>query len=426
MIVRLFDKDITDFVSSVSWGGSRTEVARKLEIKLVNAPLDPNIEPPVIGLGDPIFFLEDDGSELFRGFITDREANSTQGTVSYVAYDLLYYTLKSKATYNFSGKTAEEITQMVCADMEIPVGNLSSTGIKQKLIVKDTTIYDIIMQAYTQAHEQNGKLYKVTASYGKLNVVEMGKKRCSTTLTEDTNLTNSRYTETLGNMVNKVRIYDGEGNPIGVVQNDSDVSNYGIFQATYTKEEGKDATTTAKSLLNGVEKTFDFECLNYNDAVTGNGAVITDSTTQLAGVVWIDADTHTWDKGVAKMTLTVTLEQIMDIKEVTNKDTSSEDSESSNSSGGAGGGGGSSNTTTSTTTTTTKGTTEEEKLIGMVGGKPTKRGSINNPPFNIVNKYGAVAYGGFENYDQMVRFFFSLPNKDGWTLTDCNGDEMKW
>jgi hypothetical protein len=412
----------------MSWTGSRSEVARKLELKVINAPLDNNIVAPTIELASSILLLDDTGSELFRGFVTDRETNSTTGTITYVAYDLLYYTLKSKATYNFSGKTAEEITRMVCADMEIPVGNLSSTGIKQKLIVKDTTIYDIIMQAYTQAHEQNSKLYKVTASYGKLNVIEMGKSVCSIHLTEDTNIINSRYTETLANMINKVRIYDGEGNPVGVVQNDSDVSNYGIFQSTYTKEEGKDATTTAKSLLNGIDKTFEFECLNYNDAITGYGAVITDSTTQLAGVVWIDADTHTWDKGVAKMKLTVTLEKIMDIKDVDKQNNSSETSDNSsnssnsNSSGSTGSGGSSNTTTAPTDTTTTK-----EELIGMVGGKPTKRGSINNPPFNIVNKYGTVVYGGWENYDQMVRYFFNLPgNKDGWTLTDNNGDEMKW
>lgn len=39
----------------------------------------------------------------------------------------------------------------------------------------------------------------------------------------------------------------------------------------------------------------------------GNG-----SSTGLSGVVWIDADTHTWQNGVATMSLTVTLKQMMD------------------------------------------------------------------------------------------------------------------
>ena len=219
------------------------------------------------------------------------------------------------ATYNFSSKTAEAITQMVCDDMEIPVGSLAQTGLTQKLIVQNVSIYEIIMRAYTQAYQQNGVSYRVVAKKGYLNVEEMGKVVCSIEITEDSNITSSNYKESITNMVNKVRIYDGEGKPQGVVQNDADVKKYGIFQQTYTKEEGKDATTTAKSMFKTVEKTFTLECVNLNEAVTGAGAVVRDSSTGLSGVVWIDADTHTWQNGVATMSLTVTLKQMMDTKE---------------------------------------------------------------------------------------------------------------
>lgn len=315
MILLHGGKDITEYISSISWGGSRTEVARKLEFQVLNAPLDKNITPLIVGLSDPIYLFEDDGkTELFRGFVTEREASSDTGTVAYVAYDLLFYTLKSSATYNFSGKTAEAITQMVCDDMQIPVGSLASTGLSQKLIVANKSIYEIIMRAYTQAHQQNGKQYRVSAKQGLLHVEEMGGVVCGIELAEDSNITSSKYRESLNNMVNKVRIYDGEGNPIGVVQNDADLK-YGIFQQTYTKEEGKDATTTAKSMFSGVEKTFELNCVNYNGAVTGSGAIVKDSSTGLSGLVWIEADTHTWKNGVATMSLTVTLKQIMDTKE---------------------------------------------------------------------------------------------------------------
>ena len=128
-----------------------------------------------------------------------------------------------------------------------------------------------------------------------------------------------------GTVLHKVRIYDGEGKPQGVVQNDADVKKYGIFQQTYTKEEGKDAITTAKSMFKTVEKTFTLECVNLNEAVTGAGAVVRDSSTGLSGVVWIDADilcgaALQWKPDVdhpiqATMSLTVTLKQMMDTKE---------------------------------------------------------------------------------------------------------------
>jgi hypothetical protein len=307
MMVIHKEKDITEYVSAMSWGGSKSQIARKLEIHVVNAPLDHNVEKLNIALADPIYLIGDDGkTELFRGFITEREASSTTGTVTYVAYDILFYTLKSSATYNFSGKTAEAITQMVCRDLEIPTGDLAATGISQKLIVQNTAINEIISQAYAQATEQNKKEYIILARKGKLCVDEVGKLVCDIELTEDTNVISSKYKETLNSMVNRVRIYDGEGNPLGVVSNDADLK-YGVFQQVYTKEEGKDATTTAKSMFAGVEKTFTLECINYNGAITGAGATVSDSSTGMSGYVYIEADTHTWQNGVATMSLTVSL-----------------------------------------------------------------------------------------------------------------------
>ena len=309
VIVLHKDIDITDYVSSMSWGGSKAEMARKLELRIVNAPLDHNVQKLNIALADPIYLFDDDGkTELFRGFITEREASSDTGTVTYVAYDILFYTLKSKATYNFSGKTAEAITQMVCRDMEIPTGSLASTGISQKLIVQNKSIYEIIQEAYAQATEQNKKHYIIRAVKGKLCVELVGGLVCEIELSEDSNVIKSKYKETLNNMVNRVKIYDGEGNPIGQVENSADLK-YGVFQQVYTKEEGKDPNTTAKSMFVGVEKTFTLDCVNFNGAITGAGAVVSDSSTGLKGEVWIDADTHTWDKGVAKMSLTVSLKE---------------------------------------------------------------------------------------------------------------------
>lgn len=308
------ESDITDYVSTISWKGSRSEVARKLELQIINAPLDKNISPLNIGLADMVYLYDDENEELFRGYVTDREANSNNGIITYTAYDLLYYTLKSTATYNFKDKTAEAITKAVCNDMEIPVKNLAKTKLKQKLIVQDKSIYKIIMQAYTNAYEKNDTMYRVCAKKGYLTVEEMGNVVCKIQLTDDTNIISSKYRESLNNMVNKVLIYNSTGKKVGVVQKKKDLK-YGIFQKTYTEESGKNAKETAKSMFNGVEKTFDLDCINLNEAVTGSGIIIKDSTTGLSGLVWIDADTHTWKNGVATMSLTVTLKNMMDAQE---------------------------------------------------------------------------------------------------------------
>lgn len=385
--------DITEYVSSISWGGSRSEVARKLELKVVNAPLDTNITPLTINLADPIYLYEDDGkTELFRGFITEREASSVAGVVTYLAYDLLFYTLKSTATYNFSSKTAEAITQMVCNDLEIPVGKLASTGLSQKLIVQNKSIYEIIMSAYTQAYEKSGTMYRVNAKKGLLTVEEMGNVVCEIELTDDSNITSSNYKETINNMINKVRIYDKDGKQTGVVENSSDLK-YGIFQQTYTKEEGKDPNTTAKSMFKGVEKTFTIQGINYNGAVTGAGAIVRDATTGLSGLVWIDSDTHTWSNGVATMSLTVTLKQMMDTKNA-----GSEEKKDTNKS---------SSTTTPTKVTVTAGSSE-------------------NPPFDIVNKYYRSVYKDIPTWSETYsKYVMNGGHSAGWHILDNSRKEVK-
>ena len=183
---------------------------------------------------------------------------------------MIFATTQRRATYNFKGKTAEKITRVVCEDLKIPVGSLAKTGHSQKLIVKDKTIYDIIMSAYTQAHQVNKKLYMVRASKGKLNVVEYGATICTYELDENTNITESAFKETLENMVNKV-----------------------------------DKTATIKALGK-----------NMMAAITGNGVAVVDKATGLKGLFWITGDTHVWEKGVHTMTLTLEFKKAMDTKEV--------------------------------------------------------------------------------------------------------------
>jgi hypothetical protein len=288
---------------------------------------------------------------------------------------MLYYTLNSSATYNFKGQTAEDISKVVCGDMEIPVGKLASTGLNQKLIVQDKSIYEIIMQAYSQAHEHNGANYIVTAKKGELNVEEFGSVVCEIELTEDTNILSSSYRESLTGMVNRVKIYNGSGSQVGVIQNED--IKYGIFQKSYVKESGKDAYTVANSLFKGIEKSFTLECLNHNEAVTGAGAIIHDKTTGLKGLVWIESDTHTWQGGVAKMSLTVTLKEFMD----------------------------------------TKAVSDDSKLLDV----PTasKYGSEDNPPFSIIDKEFKIIKANIPTYREAYSYLMSNAGSSrGWSIYD--------
>ena len=251
---------------------------------------------------------------LFKGFVFLNSKSGQNSTVNVVAYDHLIYAIKNRGVYNFKKKTAEEITRTICNDFSIPIGNIAKTGIKQDIKANNKYIYDIFMSAYTGASKQNNKKYMAKIMDGKLDVIEIGSIMSTFMLSDESNIMDSGYTESIENMVNRVRIYDGKGNAIGVVENAEWIKKYGVLQNIYTKEKDKSANTVAKSMLVDVQKTVHVTALGYVDCVTGNGVQLKDSTSGLTGVFYIDSDTHTWSNGQHIMKLNLNFKNIMDEK----------------------------------------------------------------------------------------------------------------
>jgi hypothetical protein len=310
--------DITTAVSSVNWAGSTSQAARTAAIAVINAPYDKNVQKLKINIaaGDIIKLYENDDL-IFYGEVQTKEKASAAGTVTYNCTDLLSHMLRSNGVYNFSNTTAEAITKKVCTDFEIKTGSIAETKATiKKMIIDGSSIYDIIMLAYTKAARQTGKKYICRMTGVKLSTEEKGTIVKNFTLSEEKNITNTSYQETIENMVNVVRIYDDKGKQIGEVKNGDWVKKYGIYQQTYKKEKGVNETTAAKNLLNGVEKKVNFDGIDGDmKCIAGNGVKVYDVATKLNGLFWIDNDTHTWENGTHIMSLELNFKNIMDSKD---------------------------------------------------------------------------------------------------------------
>lgn len=306
--------DITQYIGKITWSGGKSQVARRLDISLINSILDKSVPNFYIKNGSILKLFNDDGTLLFKGFVFFNERSGTASTVNVTAYDHLIYTLKNKGVYNFKNKSAEEITSTLCNDFQIPKGNLAKTGIKQTILANNKRIYDIFMQAYTGASKQNGKKYMAAIKEGKLNIIEIGSVMSTFMLSDESNIIDSGYTESIERMVNRVRIYDGKGNSIGMVENAEWINKYGLLQDIYTKEKDKQAKTVAKSMLVDVQKVAKITALGNVQCITGNGIEVKDASSGLIGVFYIDSDTHTWSNGQHIMRLNLNFKNIMDEK----------------------------------------------------------------------------------------------------------------
>lgn len=306
-------KDITQLASTVTWSGSVNQASRQLEVSILYSPLDKNIPDLNIKLGDRLLLYE--GSLLLiNAMVYSRERVSEQGTITYSGYDDLKRLCDSQGRYKFKNTTPEKIVKTLCDDIKIPIGKIIETKvpIKKLIIDNEESFYKIIMKVYTKAHRANGKKYMPIMVNQKLSIIEKGEIVDDFTLNDNINVTGSSYSETIDGMINKVKIYDDKGKQVGEVKNTGNIDTYGIYQGIYTKEDGINATSAAKSMLSGVTQEASIEALGNIQCVSGYGIRIKDSITKLTGKFWIDADSHIWQEGRHTMSLDLAFKNIMD------------------------------------------------------------------------------------------------------------------
>lgn len=306
--------NISNFVSEVTWSGSVNQATRQLSISVINSPLDENITDINIKLGDRLLLYEK-GYQLINAMVYQRERLSEQGTVTYEAFDDLKRLVKSNCTYNFKNTTPEKITNTLCNMLNIQTKDIAITRVPiKKLIVESEGFYTILMKAYTKAYQATGKKYMPLMVGNKLSVVEKGEIIDNFFLSDKLNITSSNYSESIENMINTVKIYNDKGKQVGQVKDNKNIDRFGVFQDAYTKEEGVNATVTARKMLTGVSKEASIDAIGNIQCIAGYGVQIKDSITDLVGKFWIDTDSHTWSNGIHTMSLNLTYKNLMDIQ----------------------------------------------------------------------------------------------------------------
>ena len=319
--------DITQLVKNVTWSGSYQQACRKLEFSLLASPYDKSIPTVKIECGYMVRLLEED-NELFRGYIQSRNLSYSGNSVEYMALDGGTYVHRNELVYNFKNQTAESIASKVCSDLGISIGSLASTGISMDKKFFGVSGYDIIMTAYTYASTKTNKKYMCTMDKGQLNVIEKGEITLELNFENGSNILDSNFSEDISNMVNKVKVYNGDEQEVKVISNSNDMKSYGTFTKILKLEDGKDVDAEAKKELKSIERKASITGFGDTSCKSGYGVKVKDAYTNLVGLFYIDEDVHTWEDGIYKVDLTLAFENMM--HEV-NSETTENNSSSSNS-----------------------------------------------------------------------------------------------
>jgi 3D (Asp-Asp-Asp) domain-containing protein len=318
--------DITQLVKNVTWSGSYQQACRKLEFSLLASPYDKSIPTVKIECGYMVRLLEED-NELFRGYIQSRNLSYSGNSVEYMALDGGTYVHRNELVYNFKNQTAESIASKVCSDLGISIGNLASTGISMDKKFFGVSGYDIIMTAYTYASTKTNKKYMCTMDKGQLNIIEKGEITLELNFENGSNILDSNFSEDISNMVNKVKVYNGDEQEVKVISNSNDMESYGTFTKILKLEDGKDADAEAKKELKSIERKASITGFGDSSCKSGYGVKVKDAYTNLVGLFYIDEDVHTWENGIYKVDLTLAFENMM--HEVNSETTENNSSSSS-------------------------------------------------------------------------------------------------
>ena len=121
--------DLTNAVSSITWSGDYKSCGRRLEFSIISNPKDRNLNKIDIPLSSMVLFTEN-GKELFRGFVWEREKTNNRNTINYIAYDYGERLNKIKVSYNIKNETPTSIVNKICSEYGLKKGSIASSSVK--------------------------------------------------------------------------------------------------------------------------------------------------------------------------------------------------------------------------------------------------------------------------------------------------------
>ena len=177
----------------------------------------------------------------------------------------------------------------------------------------NNSLYDIIMTAYSIGGGE--KLYYAKFEGELFYVLEKGKVECDP-LEHGVNLLSAGVSESLESMVNRVRVYNKEDSLVKEISSTEDADLYGFMTEIIRMSSDKDDyTEKANKKLQGVERKISVSNFGDSQYMTGRKVTVKEPYTGLAGIFYIDGDTHTWKNGIYTNKLTLNLKNMMDEKE---------------------------------------------------------------------------------------------------------------
>lgn len=318
-------------VTNIEWSGDIKSPSRSLSFDIIQPVNDNKATNIGVVAGSTVCFYVK-GKEIFRGNVIDVEKDSGSNTTKIIANDLGFLLARDEISYNFVNKTPTEIAKEVLKGktgyIKLAEGRIAKADTRLTKMYIGCSRYDAIMSAYTAHSKATGgkKKYMVEVDIDKFNVIEKGIVVLKVAFSEGSNISNTKYKQSIENLVSRVEVVDSSGNKKRDKVNKEIAKLYRYI--TKIKEE------TDKKGLSDAEIDAEFKGLEQNCSLVGYGDIsckagytvqVKDTHTGLVGEFYIDRDKHVWSGGNYTVELELNFDNIMDEKDASKeKETQSE------------------------------------------------------------------------------------------------------
>lgn len=314
-------RDITNYVTAVTWSGDTDQAARKFEFETAYNTTDKDeaFVPLDLQLGGFIFafFAETDTDtpiEIFCGRIFFRKRNTSQFTYSYTAYDDMIYLAKSQVQLLFSNVTVTDAVRKACAEIGIPTAdNLLAIPTTVNFVADGKSCTEIfkMLREKTQADTQNypsGMDFTVVCILDKVTLIKKGETIENYIASDGVNVSHTEHSQSIEGMINRIKAVDSVGRVCQVFTINDDVTHYGMIQQVYKMQPPKEGETVdnvkaAKGQLKQLQEESSLEGIGNIQCISGYAITVQEE--QLKGKFFIKSDSHKFDNNTHLMNLTL-------------------------------------------------------------------------------------------------------------------------
>jgi hypothetical protein len=200
----------------------------------------------------------------------------------------------------------------------LSVGNIANTGYTiGELVKKGTTYWDVIEDALSQTYAATGKRYYVYADKGKIYLKRRKEVETMPVIELTTNIESYEMTRSIEDTRTRIKLVTSKGKKKGSSTNSDLEKKIGRFSEMQTVDEDITATEikqiikTFKEEQSIVNRSLKVTATGDISIISGGCVYVYITTLGAKRVMYVDEDTHTFEKG--KHTMSLVLNYAKDI-----------------------------------------------------------------------------------------------------------------